>query len=120
MREQPFEWSKDVSRLAVSDLIRWTDAIWPERKRRRKKTKVFPHGEQRVTAQLLELDSREYVRLQVIKAEIVKNDHGLPLKTFKKDEIIVKKRATIQRGSPERLVWLYECDRSREISEFLT
>ena len=123
MREQEPEWSKDVSRLAVSDVIRWTEPIWPEQKRRRRRlkgAKVRPNGEQRVTAQLLELDSREYLRLMVLKAEIVSNPDGMPLKAFKKGEIIVKKRTTVERGSPERLKWRDEAHRSTEISDFLS
>lgn len=122
MPEKEPEWSNDVSRLAVGDVIRWTDPIWPENKRRRRRTKGAkrrPNGDQRVTAQLLELDSRDYLRLVVIKAEIKENPHGMPLKAFKKGEIVVKKRTTITQGNPERLKWVDEAQRSIEVSEFL-
>jgi len=117
------DWVKSGSEFVTGDVIRWTDAIWPERKRRRRKGKgpsVRPNGEQRVTAQVLELDGREYLRLLVIKAELVSNTHGMPLKTFKKDEIVVKKRATVERGNPERMKWSDEAQRSIEVSKFLS
>lgn len=123
MSEREPEWSNDISRLTVSDVICWTDPIWPENKRRRKRGKganVRPNGEQRVTAELLELDSRGYLKLVVLKAVIEKNTHGIPLKTFKKGETIVKKRSTIERGNPMRLKWHDEGHRSSEISKFLS
>ena len=123
MASETSDWVECGTHLLYSDVICWTDPIWPERKRRRKKGKggaTPPHGEQRVTAQVLEVDSREYVRLLVIKAEITKNTHGMPLKAFKKDDIVVKKRATIMRGNPERLKWIDEAHRSAEISKFLS
>ncbi len=123
MASETSDWIKCGPELVTGDVICWTDAIWPERKRRRRKGKgasAPPNGEQRVTAQVLEPDSREYLKLLVIKAEIVKNTHGMPLKTFKKDEIVIKKRATIERGNPERLKWSDEAQRSIEVSKFLS
>ena len=52
--------------------------------------------------------------------EIVENKYGMPLKSHKKDEIIVKKLATIARGTPQRLKWADEAQRSVEVSVFLT
>jgi hypothetical protein len=84
MSEGMSEWIACGDKLVVSDVLRWTEAIWPERKRRSKKQKVLPYGKRRVTAQVLEVDSRGYVRLSVMQDEIVENIHGMPLKTRKR------------------------------------
>ncbi|MCU1336673.1 MAG: hypothetical protein JWO19_2254 [Bryobacterales bacterium] len=101
----------------TSDVVSWTEPYWPPTRRRRKKVK--PWGEHRVTAEVLEVDSRDFVRLSVLKDEITKNPHGMPLKLLKKGEVIVKKRATIGRGKPERLEWTDETVRAIEVSRFL-
>jgi hypothetical protein len=117
MSEQ--DWIPCGEKFITGDVIRWTEAIWPETRRKRKK-KVMPLGEHRATAEVLELDSRDYVRLSVIKDEIVKNPHGMPLKLLKKGEIIAKKRETIARGKAERLKWTDEAVRAIEVSKFLS
>jgi hypothetical protein len=80
----------------------------------------MPLGEHRITAEVLELDSRDYVRLSVLKDEIVKNIHGMPLTLLKKGEVIARKRATIARGKAERLKWTDEAVRAVEVSKFLS
>src|SRR6185437_9379276 len=116
MSQQIWEWVKWDGRLAVSDVLRWTQAIWPEKKRRGQR----PLGERRVTAEVLEIDARGYIRLSVMADEIIKNEHGMPLKTLRRGEIIVRKKATIGRGSPERKKWDDEAHRSVEVSVHLS
>jgi hypothetical protein len=113
------EWIPSVEKFAASDVVRWTWPQWPE-KRRKKKGKVLPLGEHRTTAEVLDLDSRDYVRLLVIKDEIVKNPHGMPLKLLKKGEIIVRKRDTLMRGKAQRIKSTDEAVRAIEVSKFLT
>ena len=121
MKDDELPWSSDVSRLAVSDVLRWSEAIWPERKRARGKgRKAAPWGEQRVTAQLLEVDAKGYLKLRVMKAALTKNEHQMPLKCHAKGNVIVKKRDTIMRGQPQRLPWSDEAQRAIEISSFVT
>lgn len=113
------EWIPCGEKFTTGDVIRWKEAHWPERKRKRK-GKVKPLGEHQITAQVLELDSREYVRLSVIKDEIVTNKHGMPLKHLAKGELIVRKRTTIGRGKAERMEWSEEIVRAIEVSKFLS
>ena len=115
MSEQ--EWIPCGGEFIPGDVIRWTQAHWPPTRRRRKNVK--PWGEHCVTAQVLELDSRGFVRLSVIDDEITKNPDRMPLKLLKKGEVIVKKRATIGRGKAERLKWTEETVRAIEVSKFL-
>ena len=114
------DWIECGSAFTVGDVVRWTEAIWMEQKRRSRKKKPSKIGERRITAAVLELDSRDYVRLSVIKEDILSNTYGMPLKPLKKDQVIVKKRGTIARGKPERLKWTDETVRAIEVSRFLT
>ena len=102
----------------TSDVVSWTEPYWPPTRRRRKKVK--PWGEHRVTAEVLEVDRRDFVRLSVIKDEITDNPDRMPMKLFKKGEVIVKKRATIARGKAERLKWTEETVRAVKVSKFLS
>jgi hypothetical protein len=73
-----------------------------------------------VTAAVLTMDSKGFVRLSVMKDEITANKYGMPLKPLKKDQVIVKKRATIGRGSAERMKWSDESARALAVSRFLS
>lgn len=113
-------WLKCGADFIIPDVIRWTEAVWPEQKRRSKKRKPTKLGERRVTAAVMTLDSRDYVRLSVIKDEIIDNKYGMPLKQLKKGEVIVRKKSTIAKGHPERMKWSEESARSLAVSRFLS
>jgi hypothetical protein len=114
------KWIPFEGKCVTGDVLRWKQPIWSdEGPKRSKKKKVTRLGERRVTAAVLTVDSKDFIRLSVMKDEILENKFGMPLKTFKKDDVIVKKRATIAKGSPERLEWSDESVRSRTVSRFL-
>jgi hypothetical protein len=119
MTETEPEWLTDVSRIAVGDVLRWTEPIWPEFKGRRKRKRgVPPNGEQRITAQVLELDERRGFHLELMEAIIVSNRYGVPLKVFKKHEKLWRKKEKIERGKPERRILPDESARSLTVSRF--
>lgn len=113
-------WIKCGADFISPDVLRWTEAVWLEPKRKTRKRKATKAGERRVTAAVLTLDSRGSVRLSVIKDEILENKFGMPLKALKQDDVIVRKRATIERGNPERMKWSEESARSLAVSKFLS
>jgi hypothetical protein len=112
-------WIKCGENFIAGDVVRWTEAIWPERKGKSKKKKPEKIGERRVTAAVMTMDSKGFVRLSVMKDEIIANKYEMPLKPLKKDQVIVKKQATIGRGSAERLKWSDESARAMAVSRFL-
>ena len=114
------KWVPCDGNYITGDVLRWKQPIWSDEvPKRSKKKKVTRLGERCVTAAVLTVDSKGFVRLSVMKDEIVDNKYQMPLKTFKKDEVIVKKRATIAKGKPERLKWSDESARSLAVSRFL-
>ena len=113
-------WLKCGTQFITGDVLRWTEAVWLEPKRKTRKRKSTKAGERRITAAVLTLDSRGYVRLSVIKDEIIENKFGMPLKELKREEVIARKRATIERGHPERMAWSEERARDMAVSRFLS
>ncbi len=61
-------WEKSTKEFVVSDVIEWTETLWPPRNPRSRK-KPRPWGKQKVTAQITEIEA-EYIKLTVLKSEI--------------------------------------------------
>ena len=116
------KWIPCGEKFIVGDVVRWTEAIWLELKKKKKgKKKVEKLGARRVTAEVLRMDASGYVSLSVCECEIVSNTHGLPVRLLmlRKKEILRKQRSTIGKGSGERLKWSEEGARSLVVSKFL-
>jgi len=118
------KWIPCGEKFIVGDVIRWTEAIWLELKKKKKKKakkKVEKLGARRVTAEVLSADASGYVSCSVCECEIVSNVHNLPLKLLmlRKKETIRKLRSTIGKGNGERLKWSEEGARSLVVSKFL-
>jgi len=97
-----------------SDVVEWIEAIWPpSHSRRRKKSR--PWGKQKVTAQITAVDG-DFMKLTVLRSAIVENIIGSELKPHKVGTTITKKRQTLMRGEPERLLWSEEDVRKALIS----
>jgi hypothetical protein len=97
-----------------SDVVEWTEAIWPPNHSRRRK-KSRPWGKQKVTAQITAIDS-DFVKLTVLKSVITENIIGSELKPHKVGTTITKKSSTLLHGEPKRLLWSEE-DVRKAISE---
>jgi len=89
-----------------SDVVEWTEAIWPPNHPRRRK-KPRPWGKQKVTAQITAIDG-DFVKLTVLKSAITENIIGSELKPYKIGTTITKKKATLIKGEPQRLHWSEE------------
>lgn len=89
-----------------SDVVEWTETIWPPNHSRRRK-KSRPWGKQKVTAQITAIDG-DLVKLTVLKSCVTENIIGSELKPYKVGATLTKKRQTLLRGEPERLLWTEE------------
>lgn len=97
-----------------SDVVEWTEAIWPpSHSRRRKRSR--PWGKQKVTAQITAIDG-DFVKLTVLKSAITENIIGSELKPYKVGTTITKKKTNLAKGSPERLLWSEEDVRNALLS----
>lgn len=106
MEEKPSNWESTVGELVLSDVIEWTETIWPARKPRRK-SKPKPLGKQKVTGQITEIEG-DFVTLTILKAEITDNPHRADIRSHQVGTAITKKRQTILKGEPQRLHWSEE------------
>lgn len=89
-----------------SDVVEWTEAIWPPNHSRRRK-KSRPWGKQKIVAQIAHIEG-DFVKLTVLKASVIENLIGSDLRPHKVGATITKKRQTLMRGEPERLLWSEE------------
>lgn len=89
-----------------SDVVAWTEAIWPPSHYRRRK-KSCPWGKQKIVAQIAHIEG-DFVKLTVLKASVIENLIGSDLRPHKVGATITKKRQTLMRGEPERLLWSEE------------
>ena len=100
-------WEQSDSTFIESDVIEWTEAVWPRRTARRRKSKPSPVGKQKIIAQITGIDG-DFIKLIVLKSEIVENTVAKELHPPKPGSVITKKRATLLRGEPHRLHWSEE------------
>lgn len=104
-----------LGEFVESDVVEWTEAIWPHSHSRRRK-KSRPWGKQKVIAQITAVDG-DFVKLTVLRSSIVENIIGSELKPYKVGTTITKKRQTLLRGEPERLLWSEEDVRKALLSD---
>jgi hypothetical protein len=98
-------WEETTGEFLESDVIEWREIIWPPRNPRRKKPR--PYGEQIVTGQIIRIEG-EFVILDVLKAEITENRTAAALRPHAVGTTIKRKRQTLLKGNPERLLWSEE------------
>jgi hypothetical protein len=99
-------WEKSDKSFVESDVVAWTESIWPPNLRRRRR-KQKPWGKQKVTAQITAIDG-EFIKLTVLKSEITENIVGGELRPHKVGGELTKKSATLLCGEPQRLLWSEE------------
>jgi len=100
-------WEKSGGDFVESDVVEWAEAIWPPSTHSRRRKQSRPWGKQKIVAQIAHIDGN-FVKLTVLKASIIENLIGSELKPHKVGATITKKRPTLLRGNPERLIWSEE------------
>ena len=111
-------WTKQDGEFVESDVVEWTEAIWPpSHSRRRKKSR--PWGKQKIIAQIAHIEG-DFIKLTVLKASVIENLIGSDLRPHKVGATITKKRPTLLRGEPERLLWSEEDVRAALLNQIVT
>lgn len=111
------KWIACGEKFIIGDVVRWKEAVWVEKGRRKKR--LIKVGERRVTVEVLTTDQKGFVSLTVLKCEILANLAARVLEPYKKGELLRRARRTIGRGSGERLAWSDEDARAHVTSKFL-
>ena len=113
------KWIPCGNGFIAADVVRWKESVWEKRSRRRN-ARVVNVGEPVVTAEVLREDAAGWVHL-VPRACIMSSEKlpGRKVPVLPKGENIRRKRRTIERGKPERLLWSDESARAIVASKFL-
>ena len=111
------EWIPCGGGFMEADVIRWKEAVWEKRSRRRHGRAVNA-GERMVVAEVIS-DKDGWVELLVRGCTIVSEKPGWLLKPLPTKLATRRRRQTIERGNPERLLWSDESARAGLNSMFL-
>lgn len=109
------EWLPCGKSFIQADVIRWTEGVW-ERPRRGRGRAVYV-GERLVTAEVLE-DTGGWLELLIRGCKVVSEEAGRAPSVLAKDLKVRRRRRTVERGKPERLLWSDESVRASLVSKF--
>jgi hypothetical protein len=112
--ERVTKWIPCGSGFIEADVIRWIEAAWEKRRRGR----AVNAGDRMVVAEVIR-DEDGWVELLIRESTVVSEKPGWLLKPLPKDAAVRRRRGTIERGNPERLLWSDESARAALISRFL-
>lgn len=96
------KWEPCGANFDIGDVVRWTEGVWYEGRRRRKR-KATRVGSWLVTGQVLTQDPKDFVHVSVLKCEMLEIHYGMVIEPLKKNHLIKRKRATLAKGRAERL-----------------
>ena len=99
-----------------ADVIRWKEAVWEKRQRLR--GRAVNAGDRMVVAEVIR-DADGWVELLIRECTIVSEKPGWLLKPLPNNVEVRRRRRTIERGNPERLLWSDESVRAGLSSKFL-
>lgn len=99
-----------------ADVIRWKEGAWEKRRGRGRAVKA---GERMVIAEVIR-DKDGWVELLLRGSTVVSEKPGWLLEPLPKNLKVRRRRRTIERGNPERLLWSDESVRAGLNSKFLS
>lgn len=116
MEERAAEWISCGGGFIPADVIRWKETVW--QKRGRGPAKPVNAGEWVVVAEVLGFED-DWVDLLVRNCQVASEMPGWKLESVENGRKVRRKRRTIERGTPERLLWSDEGVRALLVSRFL-
>lgn len=112
--ERKAEWIACGSGFITADVIRWRELAWQDV--RWGPVQAVNTGERVVVAEVLEV-SGEWVELMVRDCTVVSEMPGWKVEPLAREVVVRRKRRTITKGKPERLLWSDEGVRALLVSE---
>ena len=111
------EWVPCGSGFIEADVIRWSEGVW--QKPRRGRGRAVNVGDRVVIAEVIR-DDGEWVDLLVRDCTVANEKPGHKVLPLAKNAAVRRKRHTIEKGKPERLLWSDESARALIVSKFLS
>jgi hypothetical protein len=102
-------WIPAGNNFIPADVLRWTEPVWKPRSS--KKAKLLKIGLRQISAEVLK-DEDGWVQLLVLENVVTENNSIKPIPPLKKGAELKRKRATLENGNPERLLWSDESARA--------
>ena len=115
VEERTAEWIPCGGGFIEADVVRWTESVWQDLARG--PVHAVNTGERLVVAEVLRVDG-EWVELLVRDCRVVSEMPGWILEPLANGQKVRRKRRTIERGKPERLLWSDEGVRTLLVSRF--
>jgi hypothetical protein len=103
------EWIPCGGGFIEADVIRWTDGVW--RRLRRRRGRAANVGDLLVVAEVLK-DRDGWLDLLVRACSVASEKPGHKVLSLPIDQPIRRKRHTVEKGKPERLLWSNEAARA--------
>lgn len=108
------EWIPCGGGFIEADLIRWNEGVW--QKSRRRRGRAVNIGDRAVIAEVIR-DDGVWVDLLVRGCNVSSEKPGRKVLPLAKNMDVRRKRHTIEKGNPERLLWTDESARSLLVSK---
>ena len=112
------KWIPCGNGFIAADVVRWKESVWEKRSRRRN-ARAVNVGERVVTAEVLREDAEGWVHLLTCACAVSSEKPGRKVTLLPKGQEVRRRRRTIERGNPERLLWSDESARAVLTSKFL-
>jgi hypothetical protein len=110
-------WIPCGSGFIEADVIRWNEGVW--QKPRRRRGRAVNIGERVVIAEVVR-DEGGWLDLLVRGCTVANEKPGRKVLPLAKNTEVRRKRHTIEKGKPERLLWSDESVRALLVSKFLS
>jgi len=107
------EWIRCGSGFIEADVIRWSEGVWQKPRRRGRAVNI---GDRVVTGEVIR-DAGGWVDLLIRGCTIASEKPGRKVLPLAKNTEVRRKRHTIEKGKPERLLWSDESARALLVSK---
>lgn len=111
------KWIPCGGNFIEADVIRWKEPAWE--KRRRRHGRAVNAGERMVVAEVIGDRGDGWVALLIRDSTVLSEKKGWVLSPLTKNTHARRRRHTVERGNPERLLWSDESARAALNSKFL-
>jgi len=110
------EWISCGGGFIEADVIRWNEGVW--QKARRRRGRAVNIGDRVVIGEVIR-DEGGWVDVLIRGCTVVSEKPGRKVLPLAKNTEVRRKRHTIEKGNPERLLWSDESARALLASKFL-